>query len=567
MRRSQATRGTSEGSRLRIAAAPAGAVTEKYASGVIQSCSCEASASAPPDPPSTDDERRDRHATCRHGAEQLADRGADAGVLGGGVVGRARGVDEGQQREPERVGEAHEPGGGTEAGRRGRGARLGGVGDAATVPAADADQHARVCAAGAIAGELEPRLEVVVEVGTGLRAPGVAGTLHAVPAVGRRARIAERAGDVGRACDPARTRRQQRHGAAQRRVQGELRLERVDEAGGELALGGERPAGVARRLRRAPCCRRTTPARPAAPAPRRRSTRARPTRRRWSGVAGRRCAGCRPPVPGRRRRRSAAAAAATASLPACGRRPRRRRRRPAAGAGARARTRARPCRPSPRPAIPPGSGSRTRRAPRRWRRRGPRRRARTPAVRCASGRGRACRDIPATRAGRSRPARHRARWSRGCPSCRPLLEARRPSGGSPRSAGPAWAAPDGRAPRCGRSAAASPAARSSRASGARPRRRAPARAPGARRRPGRACGPRRRGCRARRNARATARRAHGSCGRGSRRRGRRGCATRWPLVACSGASGSRSTSGAKRFQIASLPTAMISGRSAVGNRP
>ena len=153
-----------------------------------------------------------------------------------------------QQREPERVGEAHEPGGGTEAGRRGRGARLGGVGDAAIVPAADADQHARVCAAGAIAGELEPRLEVVVEVGTGLRAPGVAGTLHAVPAVGRSAQIAERAGDVGRACDPARTRRQQRHGAAQRRVQGELRLERVDEAGGELALGGERPAGVARVL-------------------------------------------------------------------------------------------------------------------------------------------------------------------------------------------------------------------------------------------------------------------------------------------------------------------------------
>ena len=116
------------------------------------------------------------------------------------------------------------------------------------MPAADADQHAGVGPTGAIAGELEPRLEVVVEIGTGLRAPGIAGTLHAVPAVGRRAQLTERAGNVWRACGPARTRRQQCHGAAQRRLEGELRLDRVDEAGGELPLGGERPAGVSRVL-------------------------------------------------------------------------------------------------------------------------------------------------------------------------------------------------------------------------------------------------------------------------------------------------------------------------------
>ena len=155
-----------------------GEVTVRGGPGVVRRGQCQRT----PGPALADDESGDRRTGRRHRAEQLRDRRARALPLRLRVVGRARGVHQGQHRDAEPVREADQPGGGAVARGAGRGPGLGGVGDAAAVPLAETAEHAAVGAAAAVAAEGDPMGEVGVQVGLRAGSFGRAGTLDRRPA-------------------------------------------------------------------------------------------------------------------------------------------------------------------------------------------------------------------------------------------------------------------------------------------------------------------------------------------------------------------------------------------------
>lgn len=105
-----------------------------------------------------------------------------AGALGRRVVGGARGVHEGEDRDAEPVGEPDEPRGGTESGRAGGRTALGGEGDGAPLTAAESAPYAGVDTAAAVAADLLPVVEVGAQIRLGARPPGRAGADHRIPA-------------------------------------------------------------------------------------------------------------------------------------------------------------------------------------------------------------------------------------------------------------------------------------------------------------------------------------------------------------------------------------------------
>ncbi len=96
-------------------------------------------------------------------------------MFGGRVIGRARGVHQGEHRDAEPVREADDAGGRTVARRAGGGAALGGVGHGAALAQPESAQHARVGAARPVPGERQAELEVRVQVRGGVRPAGVPG--------------------------------------------------------------------------------------------------------------------------------------------------------------------------------------------------------------------------------------------------------------------------------------------------------------------------------------------------------------------------------------------------------